>query len=86
LEVALQKLPATQRVPLVLYHFEDLGYEEIAAKLRISLGKVKTDIFRGREALRKKLRMEFGANSALEGEPRDLGTVAAGHPAPIPGH
>ena len=86
LEVALQKLPATQRVPLVLYHFEDLGYEEIAAKLRISLGKVKTDIFRGREALRKKLRMEFGANSALEGEPRSLGTVAAGHPAPIPGH
>ena len=86
LEVALQKLPATQRVPLVLYHFEDLGYEEIAAKLRISLGKVKTDIFRGREALRKKLRMEFGANSALEGEPRSLGTVAAGRPAPIPGH
>jgi len=86
LEVALQKLPATQRVPLVLYHFEDLGYEEIAAKLRISLGKVKTDIFRGREALRKKLRMEFGANSALDGEPRALGTVAAGHPAPIPGH
>ena len=86
LESALQKLPATQRVPLVLYHFEDLGYEEIAAKLRISLGKVKTDIFRGREALRKKLRMEFGANSALDGEPRALGTVAAGHPAPIPGH
>jgi len=86
LEVALQKLPATQRVPLVLYHFEDLGYEEIAAKLRISLGKVKTDIFRGREALRMKLRMEFGANSALDGEPRALGTVAAGHPAPIPGH
>ena len=86
LEVALQKLPATQRVPLVLYHFEDLGYEEIAAKLRISLGKVKTDIFRGREALRKKLRMEFGANPALDGEPRALGTVAAGHPAPIPGH
>ena len=55
LEIALQKLPANQRVPLVLYHFEDLGYEEIAVKLRISLGKVKTDIFRAREALRKKL-------------------------------
>src|SRR5881409_2331112 len=35
LEMALQKLPATQRIPLVLYHFEDLGYEEIAVKLRI---------------------------------------------------
>ena len=86
LEAALQKLPATQRVPLVLYHFEDLGYEEIAVKLRISLGKVKTDIFRGREALRKKLRMEFGTNSALAEEPRALETVASGHPASVPGH
>jgi len=55
LEAALHNLPASQRVPLVLYHFENLSYEEIAAKLRISLGKVKTDIHRGREALRRKL-------------------------------
>lgn len=57
LEKALQKLPASQRVPLVLYHFEHQRYEEIAAKLGISLSKVKTDIFRGREALRKKLKL-----------------------------
>jgi hypothetical protein len=44
-------------VPLVLFHFENLGYEEIAAQLRISLAKVKTDIFRGRAALRKKLKL-----------------------------
>ncbi len=56
---ALQRLPPAQRVPLVLYHLEGLTYEEIAAKLRISLGKVKTDIFRGREALRKKLRAQI---------------------------
>ncbi len=55
-EQALHKLPAAQRVPLVLYHLEGLRYEEIAAKLKVSLGKVKTDIFRGREALRKRLR------------------------------
>jgi RNA polymerase sigma-70 factor (ECF subfamily) len=55
LEEALAKLPPAQRVPLVLYHFEDKSYEEIAALLRISLSKVKTDIFRGREALKKKL-------------------------------
>jgi RNA polymerase sigma-70 factor (ECF subfamily) len=58
-EQALQQLPAVQRVPLVLYHFEELSYEEIAEKLGVSLGKVKTDIFRGREALRKKLRLKF---------------------------
>ena len=56
-EQALQKLPTAQRVPLVLYHLEGLSYEEIAGKLGVSLGKVKTDIFRGREALRKKLRL-----------------------------
>ena len=37
LEKALQKLPVAQRVPLVLYHFEDMSYEEIAAQLKISL-------------------------------------------------
>ncbi len=62
LEKTLQKLPASQRVPLVLYHFEDMSYEEIAARLRISLSKLKTDIHRGREALRK--RLQIGVNKA----------------------
>lgn len=53
LESALEKLPEHQRVPLVLFHFEDMPYEDIAKKLRISLSKVKTDILRGREALAK---------------------------------
>jgi RNA polymerase sigma-70 factor, ECF subfamily len=60
LEQALRRLPTPQRVPLVLYHFENLSYEEIAAKLGISLSKVKTDIFRAREALRKKLSLQSG--------------------------
>lgn len=58
-EQALQSLSADQRVPLVLYHLEGLRYEEIAEKLGVSLGKVKTDIFRGREALRRKLRLKL---------------------------
>ena len=51
IEGALAQLPAAQRVPLVLYHFQDLAYEEIAAKLGVSLSKVKTDIHRARSAL-----------------------------------
>jgi RNA polymerase sigma-70 factor (ECF subfamily) len=58
-ERALQSLPKAQRVPLVLYHLEGLQYEEIAEKLGVSMGKVKTDIFRGREALRRKLRLKL---------------------------
>jgi RNA polymerase sigma-70 factor (ECF subfamily) len=52
-ERALEKLPEHQRVPLVLFHFEDMPYEDIARKLGVSLSKVKTDILRGREALAK---------------------------------
>jgi RNA polymerase sigma-70 factor (ECF subfamily) len=60
LERALRRLPDHQRVPLVLYHFEDASYQEIAAALGVSLGKVKTDIHRGREALRKQLARDDG--------------------------
>ena len=50
-EQALRQLPQHQRVPLVLYHFEDMPYQEIAQHLRVSLPKVKTDILRARTAL-----------------------------------
>ena len=52
LEAAVAALPDHQRVPLVLFHFEDKSYEDIAASLGVSLPKVKTDIFRARAALR----------------------------------
>lgn len=52
---ALAALPDHQRVPLVLFHFESQSYEQIAQVLGVSLAKVKTDIFRGREVLRRVL-------------------------------
>ena len=55
LERALRKLPDHQRVPLVLFHFEELSYQAIAEALGISVAKVKTDIHRGRDALRQEL-------------------------------
>lgn len=54
-EEALRALPDHQRVPLVLFHFEDMSYEDIAKQLRISLPKLKTDILRGRAALARTL-------------------------------
>jgi RNA polymerase sigma-70 factor, ECF subfamily len=50
---ALDKLPAAQRVPLVLHYLEDMSYEAIAQSLNISLAKVKIDIHRGRLALQR---------------------------------
>jgi RNA polymerase sigma-70 factor (ECF subfamily) len=61
LERALRGLPDHQRVPLVLFHFEDLSYEAIGEKLGISLAKVKSDIHRGREALKKELTVPHGS-------------------------
>ncbi len=53
LEQALRQLPPHQRVPLVLFHFEGRSYDDIARLLGVSLGKVKTDMHRGRLALRQ---------------------------------
>ena len=63
IENALQQLPERHRVPLALYHFEELSYEEIAEQLGVSLAKIKTDIFRARAALAKLL-AERGVTAA----------------------
>jgi RNA polymerase sigma-70 factor (ECF subfamily) len=55
LEAAVRALPDHQRVPLVLFHFEGASYQAIADTLKVSLAKVKTDIHRGRETLRRVL-------------------------------
>ena len=55
LEEALRRLPAHQRVPLVLFHFDEQSYQQIADTLGVSLAKVKADIYRAREKLRATL-------------------------------
>lgn len=55
LDLALRRLPPHQRVPIVLFHFDDLSYQQIAERLGVSVGKIKTDIHRGRETLRAAL-------------------------------
>jgi RNA polymerase sigma-70 factor, ECF subfamily len=79
-EQALHRLPHAQRVPLVLYHYEGKSYEEISALTGSSLSKVKTDIFRAREALRKKLRIDLAGEEGWE----EYGGKTAPRPAPAP--
>ncbi len=55
LEHALARLPDHQRVPIVLFHLEEMSYDDIARRLGVSLAKLKTDIHRGRLALREAL-------------------------------
>lgn len=55
LEHSLANLPEDYRIPIVLHYNEGKSYEEIAEILNISLSKVKSDIFRGRQKLRELL-------------------------------
>lgn len=50
----LESLPEDQRTALLLREQEQLTYREIGHVLNISEGKVKTDIFRARTALRER--------------------------------
>ena len=77
IEDALQKLPPSQRAPLMLYHFNGMRYEEIADQLGISLSKVKTDIFRGREILRRKLRWRLSEGEETNPTPSAIVSARA---------
>jgi RNA polymerase sigma-70 factor (ECF subfamily) len=79
LERALRSLPDHQRVPIVLFHFEELSYEEIATTLGVSLAKVKTDIHRGREALRGHL-LRLASRPAGQSEAPPLPLAPDGAP------
>ncbi|HEV7715624.1 MAG TPA: sigma-70 family RNA polymerase sigma factor [Steroidobacteraceae bacterium] len=68
IERSLQQLPDHHRVPLVLYHFEEMPYPDIAKHLKVSLAKVKTDIMRARAALAKILAREGLVRADVESE------------------
>jgi len=54
-QACIRELPLLQREALVLREYHDMGYEDIANVLQMSLGAVKTLIRRARCALKEKL-------------------------------
>ncbi len=52
LQRAIDRLPEDRRILVVLYHFGEQGYEEIASILGIPIGTVKSRLNRARLALR----------------------------------
>lgn len=52
---AVRRLPEIYRTPLVLFHQENLTYEEIVAILNLPLSIVKNRLYRGRLMLREEL-------------------------------
>ncbi len=54
----LARLRSDHRAALLLCEWEEMSYDEIAATLKVSVAKVKSDIFRARQALRAALRRD----------------------------
>ncbi len=52
---AIEHLPETQRLAIVLRRYEELSYEEIAAVLNLTVPAVKSLLFRARVLLRERL-------------------------------
>lgn len=55
IQAALGRLPPVERLLLVARHFENLSYDEIAAKAGISVGTVKTKLDRANKNLSREL-------------------------------
>ncbi|HHT50286.1 MAG TPA: RNA polymerase sigma factor [Eubacteriaceae bacterium] len=52
---ALESLPEKYRTPLMLFHFQNLSYGEIAEVLDLPSKTVATHLYRGKKLLREKL-------------------------------
>ena len=63
LHKAIIKLDEKYRIPLILYYFQDLSYEQIADVLNITLSAVKTRLFRARGHLKNVIEEMGGANN-----------------------
>jgi RNA polymerase sigma-70 factor (ECF subfamily) len=64
IDAALGELPSRQRTALHLFYREEIPYAEIAQLTGTPLNTVKSDILRGKDALRARLR----GSSLIEGE------------------
>lgn len=63
---AIETLPESMRIALVLFHVHDSSYEEIAGALDVPIGTVMTWLHRGR----KRLRMELDERASPGGVER----------------
>ena len=56
IQLAIDALPETQRMAIVLRRYEDMPYEDIGEVLGLSVPAVKSVLFRARAELKEKLR------------------------------
>jgi RNA polymerase sigma-70 factor (ECF subfamily) len=59
LQEEIDRLPAMYGVILVLFHLEEMCYQQIAEIMKIPSGTVKSYLFRGRRMLKDRLMMKY---------------------------
>ena len=64
-EAALQSLPEELRAALTLRELEGLSYDDIADVLGCPVGTVRSRIFRAREAIDERVRMQISGESGF---------------------
>lgn len=64
-ERAVSALPLLQKEALILFEYEELSLEEIAAITGVDAGAVKARLFRARESLRRRLAPLLAARSGI---------------------
>ena len=55
LRLSLGQLPARYRMILILRDFQEMTYQEIASKLALPMGTIKTHLFRARQLLKQQV-------------------------------
>lgn len=60
LHEAILQLDEKYRIPLILFYFQDLTYQQIADVMNITIATVKTRIFRAKDSLKKEMDMKGG--------------------------
>lgn len=55
---ALASLPDSQRIPILLYYYDDFSVEMIARAMKLPVGTVKSRMYAARKQLRRLLEVE----------------------------
>ncbi|GKV56909.1 RNA polymerase subunit sigma-24 [Sporosarcina sp. NCCP-2222] len=63
LHEAMVRLDEKYRIPLILFYFQDVSYQQIADILNMTMPAVKTRIFRAKELLKKEMISQAGGAS-----------------------
>lgn len=75
LQATLLEMPETFRLPVLMFYFEDLSYQEIAERLEVPIGTVMSRLSRGKAFLRDRLR---------DPEPNNIANAKQRSPSPGP--